>query len=201
MNTGPGNEAVIINLIGGANTGKTTTALGLAHYMKLAGLRVAYAPEYATEMVYEERGNILLDQLYILAKQNRRLHRLRQQVDYVITDSSLLLGLVYAEDGGTPEFRQLVHSHFDSYRNQVFYFQRDPTFKFEGQGRIQQSHDECVDFDKKVQEVLPGGTFWLARGQDYIQQIGAFFGLELGPKALKYPPRVLGHVREPREGF
>jgi adenylate kinase family enzyme len=63
----------VINLFGGPGSGKSTLAAGLFERMKIQGLSVELVTEYAKDMVWERRGNILDDQLYILAKQHRRL--------------------------------------------------------------------------------------------------------------------------------
>ena len=65
--------------------------------MKLEGLNVELVTEYAKDMTWEGRGNILEDQLYMLAKQNRRLSRLQDKVDFAMTDSPLFLGLAYSK--------------------------------------------------------------------------------------------------------
>lgn len=163
--------AKIINLVGGPNTGKTTTALGLTYFMKLAGLRVKYVQEYAEDMVYEERANILDDQLYILAKQNRRLHRLRNETDYIITDSPLILGKVYSKNGGTQEFRDLLNTYWDSYDNVTYYHPRDTSFAFQQQGRVQSDHEACLQIDRLIMRYLPGSAVELQIGGDYVSQV------------------------------
>ena len=163
----------VINLIGGANTGKTTAAFGLMYAMKKMGLRVQYAGEYAAEMVSEHRSNILDDQLYILAKQNRRLDRLRDQVDYVITDTSLLLGCVYAKSGEPSALADIIWAKFLGYDNQVFYIPRNYDFLFDKESRVQASHAEASAFDKVILTLLSNvpNTHYLSTKTDYVEQI------------------------------
>ena len=85
----------VINLFGGPGIGKSTTAAGLFYYMKKLGMNVELVSEYAKDCVWEEAQFKMKDQLYLLAKQNRKLERLRDKVEYVITDSPLLLGHYY----------------------------------------------------------------------------------------------------------
>ena len=86
----------VINLFGGPGVGKSTAAAGLFYEMKKRQLSVELVTEYAKDMVWEKRWNILDDQLYILAKQHRRIARLAEHgIEYVITDSPISLGLVY----------------------------------------------------------------------------------------------------------
>lgn len=53
----------VINLFGGPGSGKSTLAAGLFERMKIQGLSVELVTEYAKDMVWERRGNILDDQL------------------------------------------------------------------------------------------------------------------------------------------
>src|SRR5574343_386222 len=76
----------IINLFGQPCAGKSTIRAKIFYEMKINGYRVEEATEYAKDIVYDDRTNILGDQLYILAKQNRRLLRLQDKVDHVIID-------------------------------------------------------------------------------------------------------------------
>jgi hypothetical protein len=178
----------VINLIGGANTGKTCTALGLTYQMKRAGLRVKYVPEYAEDMVYEERSNILGDQLYILAKQNRRLHRLRDRVDWVVTDSPLLFGLVYASPSDHPELGAAIRKYWDSYDNVSFLLPRDYSFRYDPVGRVQQSHEEAHRYDILAEHYMPADTHRLELGRDYITQI--LETLKLDVPVVGTPPRM-----------
>ena len=80
----------VINLFGGPGVGKSTAAAGLFYEMKKRQLSVELVTEYAKDMVWENRQNILDDQIYIFAKQQRRIARLRDHhIDWVITDSPI----------------------------------------------------------------------------------------------------------------
>ena len=118
----------VINLFGPPGSGKSTTAAGVFHKLKCEGRAVELVTEYAKDMVWENRANILDDQLYIFAKQRRRLERLRGKVDYVVTDSPLLLSAVYGKlytpDALPEEFYQLVDRSFRSYDNLNLYLNR-----------------------------------------------------------------------------
>jgi len=87
---------LVINIFGGPGVGKSTLAAEVFAHFKKNKLNIELVTEYAKDLVWEERNNILKDQLYILAKQNRRLERLRNKgIDVVVTDSPLLLGKIY----------------------------------------------------------------------------------------------------------
>ncbi len=89
-------QTKIINLFGSAGAGKSTQAMGLVPLLRLAGYSAEYVSEYAKDVVYEENFTKLEDQLYIFAKQNRRMERvLKQGYDFIVTDSPLFLSYFY----------------------------------------------------------------------------------------------------------
>jgi tRNA uridine 5-carbamoylmethylation protein Kti12 len=143
----------VINVFGGPGSGKSTTAAGLFFEMKKRGHNVEYVTEYAKDMTWEERSNILEDQLYILAKQNRRLSRLaKHNVEYVITDSPLILGIVYALPTYFETFPVMVLEVFHSYDNINFFIHRN-TDNYSKIGR-NQTLEEAMKVDCKMQQVL-----------------------------------------------
>ena len=166
----------VINLIGTSNTGKSTTVYGLLYAMKKRGLKVEFASEYAKDMVWEKRGNILADQLYILAKQNRKLSRLTN-IDFAVTDTSLLLGLVYAAPDQLTECNAAIRAYFNQYDNVVFYLPPNPDYAFHPEGRVQQSREESDAYQAKIEAILPPDTIWLPKSEDYVDTILEHLGL------------------------
>lgn len=139
----------IINLYGGPGTGKSTTAAGLFAKMKAAGYSCEYVPEYAKDIVWEESFNKLDNQLYIFAKQYHRIFRLLGKVDYIITDSPLMLSLIYAEN--SEAFKQLVYEIIDSVETVDVFLQR--VHEYQPEGRIQTA-EEAARVDSRILETL-----------------------------------------------
>ena len=144
----------VICLWGGPGVGKSTAAAGLFYEMKKAQLNVELVTEYAKDAVWEKRWNILDDQLYIFAKQHRRISRLKDSgIDWVVTDSPLALGLVYLKEGALgPLFPELVMNVFGGFDNQNFLLQRN--FGYNPVGRAQKDLEEAKLFDQKVTKLL-----------------------------------------------
>lgn len=94
-----------INIFGGPGVGKSTLAASLFAEMKRAGMSVELVTEVAKDFVWEERFETLKNQLYIVSKQYRNLVRVKDKVDYVITDAPIINGCIYNDlyDGGLPQ--------------------------------------------------------------------------------------------------
>jgi tRNA uridine 5-carbamoylmethylation protein Kti12 len=133
----------IINLFGGPGVGKSTVAAELFAVMKKVNYNVEFVTEYAKELTYEGRYNILeQDQLYVFAKQHRKIMRLRDKVEYIITDSPLLLSAVYSELNPYNVFDHdlfinLVYNINDKYNNLNILLERNMNFNYKQEGRYQ----------------------------------------------------------------
>lgn len=93
----------VINLYGGPGTGKSITATMLFAKMKLAGINCEYVSEFAKELAWQFSSNsedlkALLAQEYVFAQQHFRMRRCSGEVEYIITDSPLLISKVYIRD-------------------------------------------------------------------------------------------------------
>ena len=139
----------VINVFGGPGAGKSTTAAGLFYKMKQKGINVELVTEYAKDMTWEGRHNILGDQLYVLAKQQRRVSRLVGKVDYVITDAPFFLGLVYMEPDYLKTFEPLVLEAWEKYENHCYLLNRK-NIAFQEVGRNQDASGALAIDDKLV---------------------------------------------------
>jgi len=144
---------IVVNLFGGPGTGKSTLASQIFTELKWKGVSVELVTEFAKDLVWEDRANALADQLYILGKQHHRIHRLMDKVDVIITDSPLLLSLIYGEDKMPLSFGPLVYDVFNYYDNMNYFLKR---FKeYDPKGRYQ-NEDEAKELDEKIRGVLEG---------------------------------------------
>jgi hypothetical protein len=142
----------IINLWGGPGTGKSTTAADLFAHMKWKNINVELVNEYAKEVTWDERFKILEDQLYIMAKQNHKLWRLKGKVDWVITDSPLAMALVYAGEDYLPNhFGHLGHEIFNHYDNINIFLKREKPYHKIGRN---QNESEARVLDARIKSLL-----------------------------------------------
>ena len=130
----------IINLYGAPWSGKSTIASGLFFHMKMAGLNVELATEYAKSKLFEENTYVFKDQLYCFSKQHKKLREMNGKVDYIITDSPLLMSLIY--NSSEPElFNELVLQYYNMYDNINFLLKRNHSYHTEGRLQTEQESD------------------------------------------------------------
>lgn len=145
----------IINFFGGPSTGKSTLATGLFSLLKTKyNLRVEYVHEYAKDLVYEQRENILKnDQLYVFAKQNHMLKmiELSNQIDIIINDSPILLSSIFGNHNKsiTKKFNEFIIETFNSYNNINFFIKRNDLY-FQSYGRVEKDVDAAKCIDKLI---------------------------------------------------
>lgn len=87
----------VVNLLGGSGIGKSTTAAGLYYKMKRKGLHVELVREYVKNWMWEERQIGHYDQIYISAQQAKAEYTLYGKVDWIVTDSPIILAPIYEE--------------------------------------------------------------------------------------------------------
>ena len=110
-------KTLVVNFYAGPGCGKTTAALELTAALKKAGYNVEYVSEYAKELVLEKRFDELQNQQSVTDEQYHRLDRLRGSVDMIVTDSPVLLGLIYGEGKIDAEYSEQIRQYYDSFEN------------------------------------------------------------------------------------
>jgi nicotinamide riboside kinase len=139
----------VINLMGGPGAGKTSSAMELAAHMKWNGIVAEYVSEYAKSVVWDERLKDFDNQIYIFSKQYKLMFRLLGKVDYIVTDSPLLLSMIYNQSH--PDFNDFIFKEFNKFNNINIYLNRlKPYLKV---GRYQEE-SEAKTIDDKVRKLL-----------------------------------------------
>ena len=145
-----------VNIFGGPGTGKSTTAASLFVEMKRLALKVELVTEVAKDFVWEDRMTTLSIQPYITIKQFRNLIRLKDKVDYVITDAPILMGCVYS-DMFTPHlpvsYKQFIIDLHNQELNPSINIQLQRSFKYDTTGRYQ-TEDQAKEIDSRIANVL-----------------------------------------------
>ena len=141
----------VINIFGAPGAGKSTISAELFSKMKFGQENVELVTEWIKGKVWEEHHTIFEDQLYITAKQNRMLHRLVNKVDYIVTDSPLLLGILYTPKDYYTYYFDLVKQIFNGYNNINFLIKRTKPYNPIGRNQSEQESDAIHD---KLVELL-----------------------------------------------
>ena len=142
----------VINLYAGPSSGKSTTATGIFYTLKSKyNINCEYVSEYAKVLAWENNTTIIGDQLYVTAKQNRGLERLRGKVDYAITDSPLLLGIHYSTNYFLKSYEAMVVDLFNSYDNINFFINRKK--EYNPHGRFQ-NKEQAMQADVAIKNLL-----------------------------------------------
>ncbi|USN14263.1 hypothetical protein PAPPERLAPAPP_00300 [Brevundimonas phage vB_BpoS-Papperlapapp] len=143
----------VLNFWSGPCGGKSTVKAGTFFHLKIGGYRAAQVEEYATERSVSQDWATLADQRRVTWKQASRLKRFLGHVDWILTDSPLLLGCVYGQgDYAQPEFHQEVFDLFDSYENVNVWLDR-PASAYQTYGR-HHNEAEALEVDQKLLALL-----------------------------------------------
>ena len=138
----------IINLYGGPGIGKSTLAAGIFYEMKSRGLSVELVTEYIKSAVWEQRTRVIEDQLYVLAKQTRKISIILGQVDYIVSDSPILLTLVYCKDQSICNLAKKLHSEHHTLDIVI-----PREFEYVDVGRLH-SEKEAYDLDARIHKLI-----------------------------------------------
>ena len=139
----------VINLFGGPGTGKSTCASGLFYLMKKDGICCEISNEWIKEKVYEGNNYVFSDQMYVFAKQRKKLMQLVGKVEYIVTDSPLLLSVIYGKESGT--FNSLVVEEFNRFINFNFLIVRN--HQYQTYGRVQ-NEDQAQGISQRIASML-----------------------------------------------
>ena len=141
-------ETIVINLIGGPGSGKSTCASGIFYELKKLGINCELSLEFVKDKVWEESYKVLDDQLYVFGKQYHKLFRLKDKVDVIITDSPLLISIHYNKIS-SQHFNNLVVEQYHTFNNLMYFINRSETYQSEG--RLQTKEEsEMIDRDIKT---------------------------------------------------
>ncbi len=149
---------LIVNFYAGPGAGKTTVALELTAELKKAGFNVEYVPEYAKELVLENKTELLKDQQHVIDEQYRRLDRFRDSVDVIVTDSPLLLGQVYGEGRISAEYHNQIRTYYDSFDNFNLWVTRGNE-AYQQAGRVENA-EQAKELDGRIMSMLKANKIY-----------------------------------------
>lgn len=144
-------KPIIVNLFGGPGCGKSTGAAYVFSQLKMQGINCELVTEYAKDKTWEHNMEALSNQAYVFGKQFYRISRCANQVDVIITDSPLLLSIIYNHDPVLGEtFNQVVFDVFNSYDNLNYLLTRTKPYNPVGRNQTEEESDCIRDEIRKL---------------------------------------------------
>lgn len=147
---------LLVNLYGAPGAGKSTGAAYIYSKLKLNGINCELVTEFAKDMVWDENKKAINNQAYVFGNQYYRISRLENEVDVVITDSPILLSIIYNKDRRLgKEFTDLVKSVSLSYENRVdILFKRVKQYKTTGRLQNEEQSDKLYNEIKDLLDIV-----------------------------------------------
>lgn len=110
---------IVVNLYGAPGSGKSTLAAAVFADQKQRGRNCELITEFAKDLTWENNQIALANQAYVFGNQYYRMTRCAWEVDILITDSPLLLSILYLKRSTTPanaliELALSTHQQFDN---------------------------------------------------------------------------------------
>jgi hypothetical protein len=147
-------KLTVVNMYGGPGTGKSTTAAGLFFLLKVQDINCELSREFAKDLVWGLRTHLFDQQAFVYTEQARRLRELEGKVDIAVTDSPLLMSLVY---GNPPKgLRELVRAERDRYQEFDVLLLRVKDYQQAGRT---QTEEQAMEVDEEVRRQLPHPDF------------------------------------------
>ncbi len=143
------NQTLVINLIGGPCSGKSTIAAELFARLKKMGLCCELVSEYIKDRIYEENQTLVKHQIALFGMETYGLDNKLNKVDIIVHDGSLLNNIVY-DRSNDKEFHKFVTHQYHKYNNLDFFIERG-TIGFEEYGRIH-NYEQSKELDIKIKE-------------------------------------------------
>ncbi len=147
----------VINLFAGPGTGKSTLAAHTFAELKNMGKDVELVREYVKDWAWINRKPKANDQLYLLGKQSQAESRLYGQVEFIVTDSPILLAPIYEQHyfrrdvTRSAAFKFLHYAKEDGVVHHNFFLRRYK--QFQQKGRFE-TEDQAKALDWAIEMYL-----------------------------------------------
>lgn len=148
-------NTLVVNFFAGPGVGKSTNMALTFGKLKTQGITAEMITEYAKDLVWEERHHALSFQPYLASKQIYRIQRVLGKVPVAITDSPILLSLVYGEEARGTAFEDFLMETFRSWNTfNIHLVRNDEAHPYVPIGRTQKDVKEAAEVDTKIENLL-----------------------------------------------
>ena len=142
-------RTLVINIIGGPCSGKSTVAAELFARLKKMGVHTELAPEYIKDRIYEENLTMPLNQIAVFAMEHYGINTKIGKVDCIVHDGSFINNIIYKPEDN-PEFDAFIVAEYRKFNNLDFFVKRG-NIEFEDYGRIH-NQKQSKELDKIIKE-------------------------------------------------
>lgn len=172
-------KPIVVNLFAGPGAGKSTAAAYIFSQLKMKGINCELITEFAKDKTWEKNYSALRCQEYVFGKQSYKMDRCRDQVDVIITDSPLPLGIFYNQNPVLGRhYESLVMDVFNTYDNLNFFINRKKPYNPIGRN---QTKEEAKEIDERIK------TFCQQHDISYLIKDGTELGyIDIVDITLKY---------------
>lgn len=172
-------KPIVVNLFAGPGAGKSTAAAYIFSQLKMKGVNCELITEFAKDKTWEKNYSALRCQEYVFGKQSYKMDRCRDQVDVIITDSPLPLGVFYNQNPVLgPHYEHLVMDVFNTYDNVNYFINRKKPYNPVGRN---QTEEEAKEIDERIK------TFCQQHDISYLIKDGTELGyIDIVDITLKY---------------
>lgn len=140
-------QTLVINLIGGPCSGKSTIAAELFARLKKMGIHCELVTEYIKDRIYEENKTMPTNQIAIFGMEHYNIITKIGKVDVIVHDGSFINNIIYKNEDN-PEFDKLIISEYKKFNNLDFFIKRG-NIEFESYGRIH-NLEQSKELDYKI---------------------------------------------------
>ena len=142
-------ETLVINLIGGPCSGKSTIAAELFARLKKMGIHCELVSEYIKDRIYEENQTMPKNQIAIFGMEHYSISNKIGKVDCIVHDGSFINNIIYKTEENK-YFDDLIISEYKRFWNLDFFIKRG-NIEFETYGRIH-NLKQSKELDKTIKE-------------------------------------------------
>lgn len=151
-------KPLLINFVGAPSSGKSIMSALTFVKLKSDHNSSEFVQEYAKQLVWANEIDDLKNQWYVTINQYKMIKAVYGKVDYVVTDSPLLLGLYYNRHENEnvcniEKTEKMILSKMEEFNNVYIFLKRNKNNPYEKVGRI---HDEnqSIEIEKNLKGLL-----------------------------------------------
>ena len=163
-------QTLVINLIGGPCSGKSTVAAELFARLKKMGVHCELVSEYIKDRIYEENKTMPTNQIAIFGMEHYNISNKIGKVDVIVHDGSFINNILYKAEDNT-EFDKLIINEYHKFWNLDFFIKRG-NIEFEDYGRIH-NYEQSLELDVKIKDLyyLADAEFIEVESRDAVDKI------------------------------